>query len=44
MVEDHGASALGDQTPLRLKMKKIEKAMLKGGEEEEVEEEFYIDR
>jgi hypothetical protein len=39
MAEDHDASALADQTPLRLKMKKIEKAMLEGRREEEEEEE-----
>jgi len=43
MAEDHDAVCTCRSNPLRLKMKKIEKAMLEGGEEE-VEEEFYIDR
>ena len=37
-AEDHDASALAHQSSLRLKMKKIEKAMLEG--EDEVEEEL----
>jgi hypothetical protein len=41
MAEDHDASVLADRTSLRLKMKKIEKAMLERGEEEEEEDLVY---